>query len=213
MDRLRGIGRWAVWALPVWALMLLLGTLTHQPDPQTDMAGFSAYVTTSSFLLSHLLNSILGAAIGSVGVLGLLIVLADTRAARLGAVGAMTTVVGNSVTTAVFGAAAFAQPAIGHLFLRRGGDALALYNDVYSAPLFATAVAGLLFFIVGGICVGVAVIRSGALPRWAGYAYAVAAPSFVLSNFLLPAGQPVAAAALVVSTLGLAVSVARRHAA
>jgi hypothetical protein len=45
--------------------MLFLGTLEHQPDPLTDFAGFAEFITTSRFLWSHLINSILGAAIGS----------------------------------------------------------------------------------------------------------------------------------------------------
>src|SRR5260370_11124470 len=66
-QQVRTFARRSLWVLPVWALTLFLGTLTHQPDPQTDFGGFSAYVTTTSFLLSHLINSITGAAIGSIG--------------------------------------------------------------------------------------------------------------------------------------------------
>ncbi len=64
-QQVRTFARRSLWMLPVWAAMLFLGTLTHQPDPQTDFGGFAAYVTTTSFLLSHLINSITGAAIGS----------------------------------------------------------------------------------------------------------------------------------------------------
>ena len=66
--RVRAFARGALWALPVWAALLFLGTITHQPDTQTDFAGFAAYVTTPQFLWSHLIASIAGAAIGSVGV-------------------------------------------------------------------------------------------------------------------------------------------------
>jgi cytochrome c-type biogenesis protein CcmH/NrfF len=40
--------RWLLWALPVWALMLLIGTWTHQPDPQTQFAAFADYITTNN---------------------------------------------------------------------------------------------------------------------------------------------------------------------
>jgi hypothetical protein len=36
--------RWGLWALPAWALLLLLGTLTHQPDPRTEFESFARYV-------------------------------------------------------------------------------------------------------------------------------------------------------------------------
>ena len=35
-QQVRTFARAALWALPVWAAMLFLGTLTHQPDPQKD---------------------------------------------------------------------------------------------------------------------------------------------------------------------------------
>ena len=76
-QQVRTFARGALWALPIWAVMLFLGTLTHQPDPQTDFPGFAAYVTTTSFLLSHLINSITGAAIGSIGVVGLMLYLQE----------------------------------------------------------------------------------------------------------------------------------------
>lgn len=33
--RVQTFMRAAIWALPVWAAMLFLGALTHQPNPQT----------------------------------------------------------------------------------------------------------------------------------------------------------------------------------
>ena len=67
--------RRAIWALPLWAALLFFGTLTRQPDPQM---AFVDFVTTSQFLISHLFHSILGAAIGSVGVIGLMLYLQKT---------------------------------------------------------------------------------------------------------------------------------------
>ncbi len=37
--QVRAFARGALWALPVWAALLFLSTLTHQPDPQ--LATFS----------------------------------------------------------------------------------------------------------------------------------------------------------------------------
>src|ERR1700694_2459832 len=68
--------RWGLWALPVWTVLLFLGTLTHQPDTQTDFAGFARYVTTTQFLISHIVASIIGAGIGVLGFLALFTFLA-----------------------------------------------------------------------------------------------------------------------------------------
>lgn len=94
--QVRTFARRAIWVLPVWAALLFFGTLTHQPDPQTAFGDFAAYVTTDRFLASHLLNSILGAAIGSIGVIGLMLLLQDTKAAGKALTGMVATVVANS---------------------------------------------------------------------------------------------------------------------
>jgi hypothetical protein len=36
-SKVETFARRALWMLPVWAAMLFLGTLTHQPDPQTRL--------------------------------------------------------------------------------------------------------------------------------------------------------------------------------
>ena len=201
--------RGAIWALPIWAAMLFLGTLTHQPDPQTAFGDFAAYVTTDQFLYSHLINSILGAAIGSIGVIGLMLLLQDSKAAGKAIIGMVATVSANVLASSLFGAAAFAQPAVGRAFLAGQGNALEFYNDVYAAPLFLTALLFVLLFIVGGIFTGIAITRSGRWPRWTGWVYAVTTTGFVLSNFLFPVGQSITSAFLFAATMTLAWSASR----
>jgi hypothetical protein len=203
-QRVRSFARAAIWALPVWALMLFLGTLTHQPDPQTDMPAFAAYVTTTEFLLSHLVNSIAGAAIGSIGVIALMLYLQDTRAVGKALTGMVLTVAGNTLTASVFGAAAFAQTAIGNAFLAGKADALDYYNLVYAAPLFGTVIIGLLLFMMGNGFTGSAITSSGRFPRWAGWVYAITAIGFVLSNFTIPVGQTPMSALLFATTVVVA---------
>jgi hypothetical protein len=203
-NRVRSFARAAIWALPVWALMLFLGTLTHQPDPQTDMAAFAAYVTTTEFLLSHLVNSIAGAALGSIGVIALMLYLQDTKAVGKAITGMVLTVAGNTLTASVFGAAAFAQTAIGNAFLAGKADALDYYNLVYAAPLFGTVIIGLLLFMTGNGFTGSAITSSGRFPRWAGWVYAITAIGFVLSNFTIPLGQTPMSALLFVTTVVVA---------
>lgn len=201
--------RGAIWALPAWAAMLFLGTLTHQPDPQTDFANFAAYVTTTQFLLSHLFNSIGGAAIGSIGAIALMLYLQNSRAAGKAITGMVATVMGNALNSSIFGAAAFAQTAAGHAYLAGQQNALDFYNRVYSAPLFGTVIVALLLFISGGIFTGIAIAASGRFPRWTGWVYAVTVSGFVLSNFIAPVGQSFMSALLFVSTIVVATSASR----
>jgi len=203
-ERMRAFARWMLWALPVWALMLLLGVVTKQPDPQTQFGEFAKYVTTSQFLTSHLINSILGAAIGSIGFVGLLLHLSSSRTAGRALAATLAMVSGNTLTAAVFGAAAFAQPALGRAFLAGNRDALALYNDVYAAPLFGTAMLGLLLFVLGGILGGLAVAASRSFPRWAGWLLAISIPLFAAGSIMAAVLAQVGAIGALLACLAIA---------
>lgn len=202
--RVYTFARRSLWLLPVWAVLLFLSTLTHQPDAQTAFADFSAYVTTPQFLLSHLAGSIAGAAIGSIGVVGLMLYLQDTKVAGRAISGMAATVAANVFLTALFGVAAFAQPAMGRLFLSGQQNALDFYNQTYTSPLFGTALAGVLLFVAGGVLVGSAISGSGLFPRWVGWVYAIAAAGFPLSNFIFPVLQSLFSPLLILATVVLA---------
>ncbi|MBX9245971.1 hypothetical protein ICW40_14275 [Actinotalea ferrariae] len=75
---LDGYARAALWLLPVYGLLLAAGSVTHEPDRTVDFAAYARYVSTDVFLLSHLVASVLGAALGArllVAVAGVLVAL------------------------------------------------------------------------------------------------------------------------------------------
>lgn len=191
--------RW-IWALPVWGLLLGLSTLTHQPSYDTDFPGYADYITTDRFLISHLGASILGAGLGIIGAVALLVLLAETPAVRIAFWGLLAFIIGQVLNTAVFGVAAFFQPAIGDAFLD-GQQAVArtVNEDVYGPTLFATVGVGLVLWIFGLVQLGRAMRRSGEIPGWAGLAFAIAAPLFAIAGFLLEPLQPVAGFVLAAS--------------
>ncbi len=204
-----------VWALPAWATLLLLATLTHQPPYQTRFGAWSRYVTTPEFLLSHLVGSILGGALGILGFvgLGLLLVGQEDRRTRGRAVpGVVCSVIGNVFVTAVFGIAAFAQPAIGRSYLAGHADVRALYDDVNGVPLLVTALCGVLLLSLGVVLLGLGVVRSRVAPAWAGWCLVVGAPVFAIIGVVLAdVVQTVGAAMLFVGSVGTAYAVERRH--
>lgn len=201
--------RRALWLLPVWAALLFLSTLTHQPDPQTDFAGFAAYITTDIFLVSHLIGSIAGAALGSIGVVALLLHLQETKGAGRAITGAGATIASNIFLTAIFGVAAFAQPAMGRLFLAGEQSAVDFYNQTYAAPLFATAILALLLFIIGGAFMGSAIAAGRGFPRWAGWLYALSTTGFALSFIIMPTAMSIFSALLALATAAMAFTAAR----
>lgn len=188
--------RTGLWLMPIYGALLALSTLTHQPDYDTDFQSYAEYVTTDRFLVSHLGASIAGAALGLLGVVAALAFLARGPAVTAAILGAAFTIVGNVLFTALFGVAAFAQPAIGEAFLGGASGVPELNDDVYGTPLFATAAVGFLFFLAGGILLGVAIARHARPLRWVGIGFAVSVVLFVLGFLLLDIAQPIGGALL-----------------
>jgi hypothetical protein len=182
-NKIDDYARWGLWALPVWAALLFVGTLTHQPSPQPS--GYASYVTTTEFLISHLVASILGAGVGTLGLIALFVVLCRGRTAPLALWALVTGVIGNTLLTSIFGVAAFAQSAIGRAYLSgHMAEATAINNDVYGPAQFATALPGLLLLTIGIVLFGVAVVRSGSLPKLAGIGFALSGVLFAVIGFL-----------------------------
>lgn len=198
-----------LWGLPLWALSLLIGTFTHQPPPQTDLGAWSAYVTTPEFLFSHLFASILGAAIGVLGMIAFAIVLADRGSVRLGLSALIAGAVANILLATLFGIAAWAQPAIGRLYLA-GHHALAssLYYDAAQPPsLVVTGLLGVVLLATSVILFGIATARSGWLPRLAGIGLAVSGPLFAIVGFALDDFiETIGSALMLASTAWIAVA-------
>jgi len=206
--------RLGLWALPVWAALLFAGTIGHQPDWRTDLAGWSRYVTTGQFLASHLVASILGAAIGALGMVALGAVLARRGHPRAGLWAMVTGVIANVLNAAVVGVAAFAQPAIGRDYLagHTAQARLLVHTAVNGAWLNATGITSGVLLAASVIVAGVAVARTSSLPRAAGIGFAISMLLFVIGaipdNFL----QSIAAALMTASTAWIAAAAGRRGA-
>jgi hypothetical protein len=204
--------RLGLWALPAWAVLLFYGTLTHQPPPQTQFAAWARYVTTPEFLASHLIGSIVGAAIGILGMVALAVFLTGHRRPRAAVWGLVTGVLGTTLVTAIFGIAAFAQPAIGRDYLVGHTTAAhAMYDAAaQGAWLVATALTGAALVAASLVIFGVAAARTEPLPRLAGIGLAVSGPLFAvigvaLDNFV----ESIACAILVACTAWIATAARR----
>ena len=198
--------RLGLWALPVWAALLFVGTLSHQPDWRTQLADWSRYVTTSQFLASHLVASIMGAAIGALGMVALGAVLARRGHPAAGLATMVTGVAANVLFAAVFGIAAFAQPAIGRDYLagHTAQARLLVHTAVNGGWLNVTGITGGVLLAASGVVAGVAVVRSGSLPRTAGIGFAVSVVLFVIGSAADDFVQSIATALMIASTVWIA---------
>jgi hypothetical protein len=208
-DRLEIWARLAIWALPVYGVLLAVSTITQQPDYQNDFPAYARYITTPQFLLSHVIASIAGAGFGLVGATALFI-LTDRMASRQAPWGFGLWAFAQAGLVSIFGVAAFFQPAIGRAFLDGSREvAVAINEDVYGEPLFLMAGLSVLLFIAGGILLGIAARRARLGPRWAGYAFAASVALFAIGNFVgIPLLQSVAG--LGVAGAGVRFAVAAR---
>ena len=207
--------RVGVWALPVWAALLGASTLNEQPHWQTQPAAWSRFVTTPEFLASHLIASILGAAIAALGMVALGAVLARRGHPAAGLWTMVIGVVASVLSAAPLGVAAFAQPAIGRNYLAdpTAQARLLIKTGANGEWLTATIITSGLLLIASVVVAAVGVVRTRSLPRAAGIGFAVSIVLFVLAQ--IPDKGPwqaIAGALLTASTLWIAVA-AGRHAA
>ena len=207
--------------LPLYGALTAWSSLEGQPDPDTQLRAWSRFVTTNEYVIGHLFGSILGLVFLIFGAFALGAYLANSRAGRLGLWAMFLTVLGSALFLPLQGVVTFAVP-------EEGQAVLAGLEEYEALPeIFANTVQGLtglvviLVGFVGHILLGVAVWRSGTLPRWAGALWAGANVLMYLSlmygSTIGPASTPftvpLGAVVLVISGAWMAWSALRRPSA
>ena len=197
VQRLPQVWKWAVWLVPLHALLLLWGTWERQPSPSTRFAEWADFVSTDRFLWSHLVASIGGQTAGMLGAT-VLTVLLVRRGAPLGrtAAGLALHLTGSGLMLSGFGVAAFAQPAIGELHASSPGLAEEMYEAVYGPAALLVLLTGLALFSFSTVATGSALAAARGVPQWVGRVYAAAGPAFGVVGFLFGTFQTIGAIAL-----------------
>ena len=206
-------GAWiraGVWALPVYGLLTFWATLTHEPNRQTEVEAYARYISSTSYLIQHLLGSILGSILAIFGVIALAAYLANSRVGRLALFAMVMAVAGHCLILTIFGFSTIVSPVIGQSYLAGQQGAMEVNEAIFGATAFALlAVPGLLLYSIGTILMGVAVWRSGTLPRWAGALY-VPTGLLISAGVAIGAAQTLGSALLVAAGAWIAWSVMRR---
>lgn len=203
------VGR-AVWLLPAFGVLTLWATLTHQPSPSTDFVLWAQFVTTDEFLAKHLLGSIVGLALSTVGVAAVVFLVLDSgRHLRAAVWGFILTVLGSAGLLAGFGVAAFAQPAIGNLELQQFAGAHGVYDDVYGIPAFATLIGGGVLFAIATVVVARAAAAIDGVPRLARIAFGASGPLIAFFGIAFGAAQTLGSLAAIAGGTAIALAVHR----
>ena len=218
------ITRWigiGLLGLPLYGVLTLWSSIEGQPDPSTHLEAWSRFVTTDQYVLGHLLGSILGLIFAIFGFFALGAYLATSRAGRLGLVAVVVTVLGSALFLPLQGVSTFAAPEEGQAVLA-GLEEFEKLPDIFANTVFGlTGLLVIVLSFVGNILLGVAVWRSGVLPRWAGALWAGAHVLMYLSLVYAQMGGPAStpptvpfgAAVVAISGAWMALSVLRRPSA
>jgi len=215
------ITRWigiGLLGLPLYGVLTFFSSLNPQPDPNTHYEAWARYVTTDFYLLKHLFASGLGLILVIFGTIALGAYLITSRAGRMGLVGMVITVFGTLLFLMIGGLSIFAVPKEGQAFLAGIEEYAKLPTILADTALLPTMGVGVLLMLVGNVLLGVAVWRSGTLPKWAGALWVAGSALPLLGQIyiILPIGAnstpptvPAGAVLLVIGGAWMAYSVLR----
>jgi hypothetical protein len=180
--------------LPLYGALTIWSSLEGQPDADTQLEAWARYVTTNYYVIGHVFGSILGLICLIFGVFALGVYLATSRAGRLGLWAMVITVLGSALFLPLQGVTTFSAPEEGQAVLA-GLEEFEALPPIFANTVFAlTGLVVIVLGFVGHILVGVAVWRSGTLPRWAGALWAGANVlmylSLVYGSTIGPASTP-----------------------
>jgi hypothetical protein len=206
----QNVGSWiriGLWALPLYGLLTLWTTFTHQPNLNTDFEAYARYVSTTTYLMDHVFGSILGVTLAIFGAVALGAYLSSRRSALIAMI---LSVAGNALILTVFGMSTFATPAVGRAYLEGMRNIIEVNQDILGLPLVLTALVGGLLYSAGTILFGIAVWRSATLPTWAGVLYAPTGLLLSIVGLTMGAAQTLAAVLIIASGAWIAWSAMRQ---
>jgi hypothetical protein len=153
-------------ALPVYGLLTAWSSLGAQPDQVKEPEAWARYVSTTGYLVSHLIGSTGGTILAIFGTFALGAYLATSRAGRLGLAAMAVAAAGHALLLVPSVISTFVTPAIGEAYL--SGMEGVIEGVGFHPAMTATYLLGLVLAFAGNVLLGVAVFRSGTLPKGAG---------------------------------------------
>jgi hypothetical protein len=208
--------------LLLYGAMTFFSSIDPQPDPNTHYEAFSRFVTTDAYALKHLFLTLLGTIFGIFGTIALGAYLTRSRAGRLGLWAMVITVLGYSLFLTWGGVSTFATPIEGQAYLAGIVEYHELPTSLASTLQGVTMLVSIVLAFVGNVLLGVAVWRSGILPKWAGAMWAFApvlmyvfglAYAMTIGAQATPPTVPAGAVLLTIGGAWMALSVLRRPSA
>jgi len=178
--------RLGIWALPLSGLLVLVAVLGryNTPNPGVDPTLAVSLASSSDYFVTQLVGNVLGLTLLIFGVISLTAYLANTRVRGLAIGGMVLSIVGIALLMSALGVTTYALPAIARAYQNGQQDAPLIVESIFGSPLREMFVAVILCYSAGFILFGIAVWRSGVLPKRAAVPIALQAP--LLSYFIRP---------------------------
>jgi hypothetical protein len=176
-----GLIRLGVLALPLAGLLALVGLYSSFQLGTGGIlsTGDNEAIVSSSYYLSQLLGNALALTVLIFGVMALYAYLANSSVRAL-ALGAMVlSIFGIALQLIDLGVFAFAIPALSQSFLEGHSESINILDFIFAGPFRIITTLALLLYLAGFILWGVAIWRSGVLPKWAGVLVAAHAPLLI----------------------------------
>src|ERR687894_797227 len=171
------ITRWigiGLLGLPLYGVLTFWSSLNPQPDPSTQYEAWARFVSTNGYVLKHLFVSVLGIIFAMLGTFALGAYLTRSRAGRLGLWAMVIAFFGHALWLTIGGVSTFASPAEGQAYLAGAEELKNPPTSLVDTLQLATIGVSILLLFVGNVLLGVAVWRSGILPKWSGGLWAAA---------------------------------------
>jgi hypothetical protein len=140
--------------------------------PERTLAVASPAFASLAWVISHFL-AMLGFVLLQGGMFALYAFHADAEAEPRAFRGLVWGLAGVALVLPAFGVEAYTMPIIGKLYLAGASGLAPVIPLTYQGPMTVVLLLGLLFLTVGAFNVAFAIRRSGELPVWAGFVFAI----------------------------------------
>ncbi len=170
--------RFGILTLPLSGLLTFVGLLGRYdvPNPRDDPKGAVQAAGSTEYFVSQLVGNVLGLTVLIFGIIALTAYLANTRTRGLALAGMVFSIAGVAVGLSGLGVTTYALPEISRAYQSGQQDVLVIVTAIYGSVVRELFVPVVLLYTTGFILFGVAIWRSGVLPRPAAISFGLHAP-------------------------------------
>jgi hypothetical protein len=181
--------------LPLSGILALVALVLRKfvGMPIGDLAAWAGVVSSKSYLIAQYLY-ILAYVLPFLGFWALYMVLMQHNSEKLAFWGLAGTLLGTGLPLTTLGVFAYASPALGRLYLQGDTHLPQVITEIAMGSSMVMGLPGAIFYVSGCLLFGVAIWRSGTIPRWSGVlftlhgllvAFGFGSPMMLASSWLL----------------------------